>query len=108
MFAYPYICCAIIFGLYCYSREIKKMSPADAENYVKETLAKWLRQDNSPLEPTFTNILLEKSFDILQNNFNVVRDTVNYFLTCDDGFNKLYFDIVTTFDESLFELTKFN
>ena len=78
MFAYPYICCAIIFGLYCYSREIKKMSPADAENYVKETLAKWLRQDNSPLEPTFTNILLEKSFDILQHNFNVVRDTVNY------------------------------
>lgn len=100
------LCCAIIVGLYYYGREIKKMPSADAEQYVKDTLAKWLQQNNSPPEPVFTDVLLKKSFNILQHNFNVVSDTVNYFLICDDGFTKLYFDIVTTFDESLFELTK--
>lgn len=96
----------IIGTMYIIGRKFYHFSADETEKQITAMLVTGfgLFKESKP-EPIVTDILTDKCFKILQKNFSVSRDICNYGICCDYGFNALIFDIVTTYADSVFQLT---
>lgn len=98
--------CVYAVTMYTIARKCYHYPADKAEKQVLDILVTGfgLFKESKP-EPKVTDVLTEKCFKILQKNFSVSRDICNCGICCDYGFNALTFDIVTTYVDSVFQLT---